>query len=113
MAGFESLRQVAGRHDDVAIPTHGSPIASPSTFVSQLIAHREQRERQILEAIRRGLSTVPDIVTELYADVRVELHKPAARSVLSHLVKLVDDGLVAMVDATGQRPRLDTTYVGI
>lgn len=112
-AYFESLRQVAGRHDDVAIPTHGSPITSPSRYVSQLIAHREQRERQILEAIRRGLTTVPDIVTELYANVRVELHKPAARSVLSHLVKLVDDGTVAMVDATDQRPRLDTTYAAL
>lgn len=109
-AYFESLRQVAGRHDDVAIPTHGSPIASPSTYVTQLITHREQRESQILDAIRRGLTTVPDIVTDLYAHVRVELHKPAARSVLSHLVKLVDDGTVAMVDATGPRPRLDTTY---
>jgi hypothetical protein len=40
--------------------------------------------------------------------VRVELHKPAARSVLSHIVKLVDDGVLAH-DGAG-RPRLDSVY---
>ena len=40
----------------------------------------------------------------LYADVREELHKAAGRSVLAHLVKLVDDGMVA-VEGTGGEPR--------
>ena len=57
-----------------------------------------------------GSTTIADIVTELYADVRVELHKPAARSVLSHLVKLVDDGVVVVQGGKG-RPRLDSVYV--
>ena len=35
------------------------------------------------------------MVDVLYADVSPELHKPAGRSVLAHLVKLVDDGQVA------------------
>ncbi len=109
-AYFESLRVVAGRTDDLAIPTHGAPIPSPSAYVHQLIAHRVERERQIVDAVRRGVVSIPDIVTELYAAVRVELHKPAARSVLSHLVKLVDEGVVGV--AGGGRPRLDSVYVG-
>ncbi len=107
-AYFDSLRVVAGRTDDVIIPTHGSPITDPQAYVRQLIAHRAAREQQIVDAVRRGLTTIPAMVTELYAAVRVELHKPAARSVLSHLVKLVDDGVIA-VDGVG-KPRLDTTY---
>jgi glyoxylase-like metal-dependent hydrolase (beta-lactamase superfamily II) len=107
-AYFESLRLVAGRTDDVIIPTHGSPIVDPQRYVRQLIAHREERERQIVDAVRRGLTTIPAMVTELYAAVRVELHKPAARSVLAHLVKLVDDGVI-VIDGPG-KPRLDTTY---
>ena len=107
-AYFESLRGVAGRHDDVIIPTHGSPITNPQAYVRQLIAHREAREQQIVDAVRGGLATVPAMVTELYAAVRVELHKPAARIVLSHLVKLVDDGAIT-IEGSG-KPRLDTVY---
>jgi glyoxylase-like metal-dependent hydrolase (beta-lactamase superfamily II) len=107
-AYMDSLRLVAGRDDDLAIPTHGAPIAEPSRFVTQLVEHRVERERQVLEAVRRGLATIPAMVTELYATVRIELHRPAGASVLGHLVKLVDDGLVAVID--GGHPRLDSTF---
>jgi hypothetical protein len=51
------------------------------------------------------------MVTELYAAVSVELHKPAARSVLSHLVKLVDEGTIAFDSPV--KPRLDSIYVAV
>ncbi len=107
-AYLESLRIVAGRADDVAIPTHGPPIPDPAGFVSQLIEHRVQRERQVLGAVRSGLDTIPAIVEALYADVRRELFKPARRSVLAHLVKLVDDGAIAVEGSA--LPRLDAVY---
>ena len=108
-AYMESLRLVAGRDDDIAIPTHGAPIADPSRYVTQLVEHRVERERQVLDAVRRGLATIPAMVTELYAAVRIDLHRPAGASVLGHLVKLVDDGLVVAADSG--RPRLDSTFV--
>ncbi len=77
--------------------------------MTALVEHRLDRERQVLDAVRRGVDTIPSIVAELYADVRPELHKPAGRSVLAHLVKLVDDGKVAV--AGGPRPRLKSRYV--
>jgi glyoxylase-like metal-dependent hydrolase (beta-lactamase superfamily II) len=107
-AYIESLRLVAGRGDDLAIPTHGSPIVDPAGFVTELIEHRLRRERQVLDAVRSGLATIPAIVEALYVDVRRELYKPARRSVLAHLVKLVDDGTV-VVDGVS-RPRLDASY---
>jgi hypothetical protein len=48
------------------------------------------------------------MVKVLYADVREELHKPAARSVLSHLIKLVADGAV-MVEGRGKAARYFAT----
>jgi glyoxylase-like metal-dependent hydrolase (beta-lactamase superfamily II) len=107
-AYLESLRVVAGRSDDVAIPTHGPPIPDPAGFVSQLIEHRLQRERQVLGAVRSGLDTIPAIVESLYVDVRRELFKPARRSVLAHLVKLVDDGAIEVEGSAS--PRLDAVY---
>jgi glyoxylase-like metal-dependent hydrolase (beta-lactamase superfamily II) len=107
-AYLDSLRSVAGRHDDLAIPTHGPPIPRPGTFVGALVDHRLQRERQVLDVVRGGTADIPTMVEVLYADVRRELHKPARRSVLAHLVKLAGDGVVA-VDGGG-RPRLDSSY---
>jgi glyoxylase-like metal-dependent hydrolase (beta-lactamase superfamily II) len=113
MAAYvESLRTVAGRLDDVAIPTHGPPIPHPSEYVQALIDHRLDREAQVLAGVRRGLTTVPGLVLELYADVRQELHKPAARSVLAHLGKLVDEGEVA-IEGPEERPRLDSSFAPI
>jgi glyoxylase-like metal-dependent hydrolase (beta-lactamase superfamily II) len=106
-AYLESLRMVAGRADHVAIPTHGPPIPDPASFVNALIAHRLEREAQVLDAVRHGLHTIPAMVEVLYAAVRWELHKPARRSVLAHLVKLVADGVVV---SDTPLPRLDSTY---
>lgn len=110
-AYLESLRMVAGRNDDVAIPTHGSPIPNPTEFVNDLIEHRLQREAQVLEAVRSGLDTIPAMVEVLYADVRKELHSPARRSVLAHLVKLVDEQVVVLAGEE-PRPRLDSRFLG-
>jgi glyoxylase-like metal-dependent hydrolase (beta-lactamase superfamily II) len=110
-AYLESLRMVAGRNDDVAIPTHGSPIPNPTEFVNDLIEHRLQREAQVLEAVRSGLATIPAMVEVLYADVRKELHSPARRSVLAHLVKLVDEQVVGLAGKE-PRPRLDSRFLG-
>jgi hypothetical protein len=79
--------------------------------VAHLIEHRLQRERDVLAAVRSGIDTIPAMVEALYVDVRRELFKPARRSVLAHLVKLVDDGVVA-VDA-GTLPRLDAVYLAV
>ena len=67
-----------------------------------------ERERQVLDAVRVGLAEIPAIVAVLYADVDEKLHKPAGRSVLAHLVKLVDEGTVRVAD--GGRPRLASRY---
>ena len=108
-AYIESLRKVAGRRDAMLIPTHGSPRGDGPEYVAALVEHRLERERQIAEAVRRGVATIPSIVAELYANVSVDLHKAAGRSVLAHLVKLVSDGQIAV--AGGSRPRLASNYL--
>jgi len=107
-AYIDSLRKVAGRADATYWPTHGPPIPSPQTYVGALVEHRLERERQVLDAVRTGLEQIPAIVALLYVGVAPELHKPAGRSVLSHLAKLVDDGLVRTADGAG--PRLGSSY---
>ena len=107
-AYVDSLRKVAGRADRTYWPTHGPAIASPQRYVDALVEHRLQREQQVLDAVRDGLGEIPAIVALLYKDVDEKLHKPAGRSVLAHLVKLVADGSVRVED--GGRPRLKSRY---
>ncbi len=107
-AYLSSLRLLIGRDDATLWPTHGGPITDPQPFLAAYLAHREEREAQILDALATGLTTIPAIVASLYADVRPELHRAAGRSVLAHLVQLVAEGRVAVVD--GDRPRRRSTY---
>ena len=103
-AYIDSLRKVMARDDVSLWPTHGAPVMSPKPFLEAFLDHRLEREAQVLAAVRSGLSDIDAMVKTLYADVREELHKPAARSVLSHLIKLVDDGVVN-VDGRGKNAR--------
>jgi glyoxylase-like metal-dependent hydrolase (beta-lactamase superfamily II) len=109
MAAYvDSLRKVAGRADLTYWPTHGPCIAQPQRYVDALVAHRLERERQIVDTLGSGVADIAEIVARLYADVAVELHEAAGRTVLAHLAKLVDDGLVRV--AGGGPPRLASRY---
>lgn len=90
-----SCRKLLTRDDAVLYPTHGAPINAPAAFITQLIAHRLEREAQIVACVRDGLSDIPAMVARLYADVDAGLHRAAARSVLAHLIALERDGRVA------------------
>ncbi len=96
----QSLRKLQLRRDEVLWPTHGGPITKPREYLAQYLQHRLDREAQILQCLTDRVKTVSEIVTILYADVQVELHKAAGRSVLSHLIKLIGDGRAEVVDAT-------------
>lgn len=95
-AYIDSLAKVRGRHDRVLWPTHGNPVTDVAPFLDAYLAHRVEREHQVLAQVRAGVTGISDMVAVLYADVREELHKAAGRSVFAHLVKLVADGVVAV-----------------
>ena len=100
-AYIESLRKVMGRGDATLWPTHGAPVTSPKPFLEAFLVHRLEREAQVLGAVRSGCADIDEMVKVMYADVREELHKAAACSVLSHLIKLVDDGSVSVEGRIG------------
>lgn len=92
-----SVRKLIERSDAVLFPTHGNPVRDPAPFLAAYLAHRIERENQIVELLQRGPSTIHAMVEVLYANVHRELHKPARRSVMSHLLKLHAEGIVTTV----------------
>lgn len=89
-----SLEKLLRRDDEIFWPTHGPPITDPKPFVQSFIDHRNEREVQIANCIRDGHATIGAMVPIMYASVGEHLYKPAARSVLAHLVRMKAEGRV-------------------
>jgi glyoxylase-like metal-dependent hydrolase (beta-lactamase superfamily II) len=90
-----SLNHLVAREDAIYWPTHGPAIEAPQEFVRALIGHREARERQILACLDDGVSRIDAMVPRMYTGyVPPAMFPAAARSVLAHLVWLVDKGMV-------------------
>ena len=89
-----SLEKLRGRGLRRLHPGHGEEMGEPDSVIDWYLAHRRQRHEQILEAIRAGQHTVPDIVEVVYADVDSSLHPLAARSVEAHLTLLSQEGRI-------------------
>jgi glyoxylase-like metal-dependent hydrolase (beta-lactamase superfamily II) len=102
-----SLRLLAGRDDEIYRPAHGPEIRNPQAFVRAFIAHREERERQIIAQIAAGHRRIADMVPVMYAAIDPRLYPAAARSVLAHLTLLVEEGRVLSGDTEA---RLDAEY---
>ncbi len=78
------------------VPSHGPTITDPKVKLDEYIAHRMQREQQVmlaLEELPRG-SKIHELVPLIYMDVDPRLYPVAARSVAAHLLKLEREGLV-------------------
>ena len=85
------------------VPAHGPTIPGGQEKIAEYIAHRAQREQQILQALEDlppGV-TIPQIVQFTYTDVDPSLHPVAAWSVKAHLLKLEQEGLVEHVEPDG------------
>ncbi len=104
---LNSLERVRALDPAIMWPTHGAPVTDVAVFIDEFVQHRLEREAGVLAAVRAGTTLIPDMVRQLYVGVNEKLYKPAGRSVLAHLIKLVDDGLVTF---EGDQPGVTTPY---
>jgi glyoxylase-like metal-dependent hydrolase (beta-lactamase superfamily II) len=93
-----SLRHLLTLEHAIYWPGHGGPVREPARYVRGLIAHRKQRERLILEAVKAGAQSVAAIVEQAYPAIAAKLVGAASLSTLAHLEWLVEQGLVASED---------------
>lgn len=89
-----SLDTVIAREFTTLWPTHGPPITEVKPFLEAYRAHRLDREAQVLGRLQAGDRTIAAMVPVLYAAVDQRLWPAASLSVLAHLIKLVEDGVV-------------------
>jgi glyoxylase-like metal-dependent hydrolase (beta-lactamase superfamily II) len=91
---IRSLEKIRDRDFAIIWPTHGPPITTPRPFIEELIAHRLDREAQIIAQLKAGQTRIPEMVRIMYADVNPVLHPAAAQSVLGQMVRLIRRGRV-------------------
>ena len=88
-AYLESLERLKNLPDlKFLCGSHGSAIFDAKGKIESYIAHRLERERQILEALENGNQTVPEIVAAVYINLKPELIKLAEKTVEAHLEKI-------------------------
>lgn len=99
-AYLQSLERLRALAPVRAWPAHGPVIEDPVALIDQYVAHRRQREEQVLAALQAGDDTVESITTRIYIDLKPALISMARESVLAHLVKLEEDGLIQRDEAS-------------
>jgi glyoxylase-like metal-dependent hydrolase (beta-lactamase superfamily II) len=100
-AYLRSLELLLDQDLDRLYPGHGPPVTDPRARVEDYLAHRHEREQQVLAALAAGDRSPAEVVARVYAEVDPVLHPAAELSVRAHLVKLVREGRV-LADPAGE-----------
>ena len=80
---MSSLQLLLERDDERYWPTHGPCIDDPKPFVQAFIEHRREREEQILQCLKDGITTIQAMVPIMYRELPKNLYPAAARSVFA------------------------------
>lgn len=94
-----SLVRLIGLGPRVLLPGHGEPVRDGLSRLRRLLAHRRDREAEVLAALARGPASAGEIAARVYAGLPEALLRAAERNVLAHLIDLDRRGV-----AKGPRP---------
>ena len=93
---FRSLDRIRALRPQRLLPGHGSRIDDAAEVIAAYIAHRREREAQILRAVRDGARTVGAVVQAVYGEVDPRLRAAAEGSALAHLRHLARRGTISL-----------------
>ena len=87
-----SLRRLQALGPARLLAAHGPPIEDPQAVLSAYIAHRLEREQQVIAALAAGHATVQAIAESIYDGLSPALVPAAQENVRAHLEKLHAEG---------------------
>jgi glyoxylase-like metal-dependent hydrolase (beta-lactamase superfamily II) len=73
---------------------HGETVTAPRAKLDEYIAHRIERERQLIDALAAGPATIPELTMRIYARSLPQLWPAAARQLSAYLIALEREGRV-------------------
>lgn len=89
---IRSLQTLRARNPRRIFPAHGPVRDDAVALIDEYIAHRLERERQVLDAHAAGARTTADMRARIYPDLDERLHKAAEIQIEAHLIKLREEG---------------------
>lgn len=89
---LDSLKRIRRMAPRRLLPGHGAAIDDPATVIADYLAHRAEREEQIIGVLRGGSRSPAEIARDVYGELPPALVAAAVDSVLAHLLKLQEDG---------------------
>jgi glyoxylase-like metal-dependent hydrolase (beta-lactamase superfamily II) len=96
---MQSLKKLLPFKLRMMYPGHGPTIGDPYGKINEYLAHRMEREGQVLTALRQGAQTPAEIAASIYTDIPAALQGMAQRSVEAHLIMLIEEGRVQRAGA--------------
>lgn len=103
---MRSLNLLLEHPDQTYWPTHGPAITKPRNHVEAFVAHRLDREAQIILQLKERRHHIADMVPIMYKDVDQRLHPAAARSVYAAALHMLEKDLIR---CDGE-PSLDASF---
>jgi glyoxylase-like metal-dependent hydrolase (beta-lactamase superfamily II) len=85
MASLERVRDLVPSR---ILPGHGPEVSQAGAKIEEYIAHRREREAQVIAALESGASSLKAVVELAYADVPPTMRPYAELAVQTHLDKL-------------------------
>lgn len=106
---LDSLRKVGALEADLVLPAHGEPFSGLQRRVQELLIHHDQREREMLDALRRGARTGTEVAFALpwtrrrrsLDELPLGQQRMAITETLAHLEELRSRDLAARVERDG------------
>lgn len=93
-----SLRKLLARNPKRIFPAHGPTREDAPTLLEQYIAHRLEREQQVLNSIAKGAISTAAMRQRIYPDLDPRLHGAAEIQIAAHLTKLIEEGRIVERD---------------
>jgi glyoxylase-like metal-dependent hydrolase (beta-lactamase superfamily II) len=94
---IDSLRVLLTHQPKRIFPGHGPTGDDACAVIEQYIAHRLEREQQVLDSLAAGATSATSIRKRIYPDLDPRLHGAAEIQINAHLVKLKDEGRIPVV----------------
>ncbi|XP_014362698.2 beta-lactamase-like protein 2 homolog [Papilio machaon] len=103
---MKSLNKILDLNPNVIYPGHGNIVEDPIEKIEYYIAHRNLRENQILETLKKNSDkqlTEMDLVRIIYTETPEHLWPAAAYNVNHHLRKLTKENKLKEIEVDGDR----------
>lgn len=95
---LKSLARLQTLDCAVMLPGHGQAVHDVSAKLQELIAHRAEREAQIVKLMTKGKRTVKAMLNAIYPELDKRVLPAAMRQIEAHLAKLESEGAVKRQD---------------